>query len=122
LASPSARRERKISPVAQHGLLMGISKMVVTPPAAAARVSVAKSPRAGYAGARQWKWISTAPGMTYCPRASITSRASSGVPRATLATILPSSSARSSASTARSVITSPLTISVSYIIAKSPRQ
>ncbi len=59
---------------------MGISNTVVTPPAAAAWVSVMKVPRSGWPGARTWKWMSMAPGMTRQPSATISRRAAGSAP------------------------------------------
>ena len=62
------------------GLAMGISKRVVTPAEAAALDSDAKVARSGLLGARQWKWASTAPGITSNPEASISRRADPNPP------------------------------------------
>ena len=71
------------------GMAIGISRMVVTPPAAAARVPLAKSSRSGWLGARQWKWESITPGSTSSPAASIVSAASGNEPGAERETICP---------------------------------
>ena len=62
------------------GLEIGISNSVVTPAEAAARDSDAKVARSGLLGARQWKWASTAPGITSSPEASISRRAAPSPP------------------------------------------
>src|SRR6266702_7382943 len=52
------------------GTVFGMSSTTVTPPAAAAAVSVPKSSFSGKPGSRLWTCTSTAPGRTYLPRAS----------------------------------------------------
>src|SRR5438477_2825604 len=52
------------------GTVFGMSSTTVTPPAAAAAVSVPKSSFSGKPGSRLWTCTSTAPGKMYLPRAS----------------------------------------------------
>src|SRR5579864_6815602 len=54
------------------GTVFGMSITVVTPPAAAAAVSVPKSSLSGNPGSRLCTWTSMAPGRTYRPEASTT--------------------------------------------------
>ena len=46
------------------GTLFGMSRTVVMPPSAAARVPVAKFSRCGCPGSRRWTWVSIMPAIT----------------------------------------------------------
>ena len=92
----SAIRSASTSGVAHAGVLIGISRMVVTPPAAAAAEPESKSSRSGWSGARQWKWVSTMPGSTSRPRASTLARAGGRVPGSATTTTRPSRTPTSS--------------------------
>src|SRR5216684_1725745 len=54
------------------GALLGMSKTVVTPPAAAAAVPLRKPSLYVAPGSRMWTWTSITPGRTKRPEASIT--------------------------------------------------
>ena len=54
------------------GVVFGIAQTAVNPPAAAARVPVAMSSLYSCPGSRRWVCRSMRPGMTHCPRTSIT--------------------------------------------------
>ncbi len=51
----------------------GMSTMVVTPPAAAARVALAKPSQSVRPGSFTWTWLSTRPGSSASPARSVTS-------------------------------------------------
>lgn len=55
-----------------------MSTMVVTPPAAAARVAVAKPSHSVRPGSLSWTWVSTRPGIRVSSSASPTTRAPAG--------------------------------------------
>ena len=69
----------------------GMSMMVVTPPAAAARVAEAKPSHSVRPGSLTWTWVSTRPGIRVSSSASsITSAPGRPLPSGSMATILPS--------------------------------
>src|SRR2546427_3409446 len=72
LLCASAALASSTPPASTAGTVFGMSITVVTPPAAAAAVSVPKSSFSGKPGSRLWTWTSMAPGSTYIPRASTT--------------------------------------------------
>lgn len=78
------------------GVEIGISRIVVMPPAAAAAVAVPKSSRSATEGSRACVWVSIAPGRTWRSVAS-TTRVAPGTasPAGTMATIRPASTATS---------------------------
>ena len=56
-------------------LLSGMSTIVVTPPAAAARVALAKPSHSVRPGSLTWTWVSTRPGSSTSSSASSTTAA-----------------------------------------------
>ena len=52
-------------------LLSGMSTIVVTPPAAAARVALAKPSHSVRPGSLTWTWVSTSPGSSTSSAASV---------------------------------------------------
>ena len=64
------------------GATLGIATEVVTPPAAQAALSVSRSSLCSNPGTRWWLCMSTRPGMTSAPPASIVSSADGSVPGA----------------------------------------
>ena len=60
-------------------LLSGMSTIVVTPPAAAARVALAKPSQSVRPGSLTWTWVSTSPGSSTSSSASTTTSAPLGV-------------------------------------------
>src|SRR5437879_9731077 len=70
LLRASAALDSRTPALSTAGTVFGMSSTTVTPPAAAAAVSVPKSSFSGKPGSRLWTCTSTAPGKTYLPRAS----------------------------------------------------
>ena len=83
------RTSCKVSTSEMVGLVLAIITTVVKPPAAAARAPVWMSSLWVWPGSRKWTWISTKPGATTRPLASISSAPSSLISGAIL-TIFPS--------------------------------
>ena len=61
----------RVSSVVVCGTVLGMSKNVVTPPAAAARLSLSMSALSVRPGSRKCTWVSITPGITIQPEASI---------------------------------------------------
>ena len=80
----------KVSRVDMVGLVLAIITTVVNPPAAAARAPVWISSLCVWPGSLKCTWISTRPGATICPLASITSALGSSIASAILTICFPS--------------------------------
>ena len=65
--------QRVVSGESLTGTVLGIAQTLVNPPAAAAAVPVAMVSLYPWPGSRRWTWISTSPGATINPVASIVS-------------------------------------------------
>src|SRR6476661_1394377 len=90
-SSATSRLSLRPSTVVVGGMeLSGMSMMVVTPPAAAARVADAKPSHSVRPGSLTWTWVSTRPGRSVSSSASsITSAPERPLPSGSIATILP---------------------------------
>ena len=111
----SALARSPLAVVVTGTLFRGMSTIVVTPPAAAARVAVWNPSHSVRPGSFTWTWVSTTPAITTEFPTSSRWRASGARPGASRAVIVPSVIASAAGATPSSVTTRELVITRSAV-------